>query len=72
MTVQRSSKGSYTELEAAQELGVSVDRLRHLIRTHIVQSDEELSNVSNACFQASDMLLLKLLCRQAAMTVSRD
>ncbi len=54
-------KGPYSECEAAMELGVSVDRLRSLIRSHIVESDEDLNNVSAASFHPSDLLLLKIL-----------
>jgi hypothetical protein len=57
----RTGKSQYTETEAAEELGVSVDRLRTLIRRHVVTTDEDLSNVPMASFQPSDLLLLKLL-----------
>jgi hypothetical protein len=59
--ISRTGKSQYTESEAAEELGVSVDRLRVLIRQHIVTSDEDLNNVPMATFQPSDLLLLKLL-----------
>ena len=57
----RTGKSQYTETEAAEELGVSVDRLRTLIRRHVVTTDEDLVNVPMASFQPSDLLLLKLL-----------
>jgi hypothetical protein len=57
----RIGKSQYTEQEAAEELGLSVDRLRILIRKYIVTSDEDLNNVSIAQFQPSDVLLLRFL-----------
>jgi hypothetical protein len=57
----RTSKSQYTEVEAAEELGVSVERLRVLIRQHVVTTDEDLNNVPIASFQPSDLLLLKFL-----------
>jgi hypothetical protein len=57
----RFSKGQYSEREAAEELGVSVEQLRSLIRSHIVDTDEDLNNVAIASFHPSDLLVLKLL-----------
>ena len=57
----RLSKGQYSEGEAAEELGVSVDQLRSLIRNHIVDTDEDLNNVGVASFHPSDLLVLKIL-----------
>jgi hypothetical protein len=62
--VSRTGKSQFTELEAAEELGVSVDRLRTLIRSHIITSDEDVPNISIATFQPSDLLLLRLLAAQ--------
>lgn len=55
------TKSQYSELEAAQELGVSVEQLRALIRSHIAQSEEDLTHVSTASFHPSDLLVLKIL-----------
>jgi hypothetical protein len=57
----RLSKSQYSEHEAAEELGVSVEQLRTLIRSHIVDTDEDLNNVSVASFHPSDLLVLKIL-----------
>ena len=57
----RLSKSQYSEREAADELGVSVEQLRLLIRSHIVDTDEDLNNVPVASFHPSDLLLLKIL-----------
>jgi hypothetical protein len=54
-------KTQYSEHEAAEELGVSVDQLRSLIRNHIVETDEDLTNVGVANFHPSDLLVLKIL-----------
>jgi len=61
LLASRLSKGQYSEREAAEELGVSVDQLRSLIRSHIVDSDEDLKNVPIANFHPSDLLVLKIL-----------
>ncbi|HTS50786.1 MAG TPA: hypothetical protein VMH05_22730 [Bryobacteraceae bacterium] len=57
----KSSKTQYSEQEAAKELGVTVEELRALIRSHIAESDEDLNNVAVASFHPSDLLILKLL-----------
>ena len=64
MSVQVSSrpgKGQYSEAEAAEELGISVAQLRTLIRSHVVDKDEDLNNVPVHTFQPSDLLILRLL-----------
>ena len=60
-TTLRPSKSQYSETEAAEELGVSIDLLRTMIRKHIVHTDEDLTNVPMASFQPSDLLLLRFL-----------
>ena len=54
-------KSHYSEMEAAIALGVSVDVLRSLIRSHIVKGEDEMANVASATFQASDLLILRML-----------
>ena len=54
----------YSEVEAARELGVTVEQLRTLIRSHIAQSDEDLNHIGIATFHASDLLILKILAGQ--------
>lgn len=61
----KPAKTQYSEHEAAQELGVSVEQLRTLIRSHIVESDEDLNNLAVASFHASDLLVLKMLAGQS-------
>ena len=61
VAIKPPTKTQYSEHEAAEELGVSVDQLRTLIRSHIVETDEDLNNVSVASFHPSDLLVLKLL-----------
>ncbi len=43
MLMTRPSKSQYTEVEVAEELGVSIDRLRTIIRSHVVDRDEDAS-----------------------------
>jgi hypothetical protein len=66
LLVSRLAKSQYSEREAAEELGVSVEQLRTLIRSHIVETDEDLNNVSVASLHPSDLLVLKLLARQSS------
>jgi hypothetical protein len=61
----KSAKLCYSELEAAAEIGVTVEQLRSLIQNHIVARGEPLSP-SVLTFQRSDLLLLKFLADQRA------
>jgi hypothetical protein len=61
MTASNAAKTQYSETEAAEELGVSVEKLRILIRSHIVETEEDLSKVPVAGFQPADLLLLRFL-----------
>jgi hypothetical protein len=64
MSVQVSSrpgKGQYSEAEAAEQLGISVMQLRTMIRSHVVDKDEDLNNVPVHTSQPSDLLILRLL-----------
>ena len=61
LLASRLIKGQYSEREAADELGVSIDQLRSMIRSHIVETDEDLNNVPIASFHPSDLLVLKIL-----------
>lgn len=61
----KQNKTQYSESEAAQELGVTVEQLRVLIRKHIAQSDEDLNHIAVAAFHPSDLLVLKLLTGQS-------
>ena len=61
MLAARPTKSQFSETEAAEELGISVERLRTLIRKHVVEKDEDLNNVGITTFQPSDLLILRLL-----------
>jgi hypothetical protein len=60
----KQNKTQYSETEAAQELGVTVEQLRVLIRSHIAKSDEDLIHIAVATFHPSDLLVLKILAGQ--------
>jgi len=60
----KPNKTQYSEVEAAHELGMTVEQLRVLIRNHIAQSDDDLNHIAMASFHPSDLLVLKLLARQ--------
>jgi hypothetical protein len=55
------TRSQYTETEAAEELGISVAQLRTMIRSHVVDRDEDLNNIPVHTFQASDLVILRLL-----------
>lgn len=57
-------KLQYSEAEAAHELGVSVVTLRDLIRNQVTDLEEDIHNVPSTTFQASDLILLRLLMSQ--------
>jgi len=59
----RISKSYFSESEAAQALEISIDRFRDLVRTHIAQSEDEINNIGTTTYQASDLLVLKLLAK---------
>jgi len=61
IAASRLVRSQYTEVEAAEELGVSVEQLRTMIRSHVVDRDEDLNNVPVTTFQPSDLLILRLL-----------
>jgi len=61
MQLSRTGKSQYSESEAAAELGISVEQLRSMIRSHVVDRDEDLNNVPVTSFQPSDLLVLRLL-----------
>ena len=64
----KAVKSQYTEAEVAEELRISVDALRKLIRSHVVDRDEDVGNIPATTFQPSDLLVLRLL---AGMTPMR-
>jgi hypothetical protein len=61
MPATKPAKTQYSEQEAAQELGLSIDEFRTLIKSHIVDNEEDVNNIPVASFHPSDLLLLKLL-----------
>jgi len=68
----KSNQTQYSEVEAARELGVTVDQLRSLIRSHIAQSDEDLNHIAVASFHPSDLLVLKILAGQKGHLAPAD
>ena len=70
--VIKLSKTQYSEQEAAEELGVSLEELRTLIRSHIIETDEDLNNVPMASFHPSDLLVLRLILSSKASPTTED
>jgi hypothetical protein len=54
-------KSQYSEAEAARDLGITVEHLRAIIRSHVTDHSEDLNNVPSTTFQASDLVILRLL-----------
>jgi hypothetical protein len=61
MRFNRTGKSQYSEAEAAEELGISVQQLRTVIRSNVVDQDEDLNNVPVTSFQPSDLVILRLM-----------
>ena len=72
MQLTRTGKSQYSETEAAEELGVSVEQLRVMIRSHVIDRDEDLTNVPVTTFQPSDLLILRLLARMQTSSTHPD
>jgi len=72
MPLTRTGKSQYSETEAAEELGVSIEQLRSMIRNHVIDRDEDLSNVPVTTFQPSDLLILRLLTRKQPDSTQPD
>jgi hypothetical protein len=62
-TSARSAKGFFNDSEAAQALDISIQRFRELVRVHIAQSEAEINNIGSTTYQASDLVVLKLLAK---------
>jgi hypothetical protein len=67
MQLTRTGKSQYSETEAAEELGISTEQLRTMIRSHVVDRDEDLTNIPSTTFQPSDLLILRLLAGKARL-----
>jgi hypothetical protein len=68
----KANQTQYSEAEAAQELGVTIEQLRILIRSHIAQTDEDLNHIAVASFHPSDLLVLKILAGQKGTLAPAD
>jgi hypothetical protein len=68
----RTGKSQYSETEAAEEMGISVEQLRTMIRSHVIDRDEDLTNVPATTFQPSDLLVLRLLSGRGADSTRPD
>jgi hypothetical protein len=72
MLSTKPAKSQYTEVEAAEELGISIEQLRTMIRSHVVDRDEDLNNIPVTTFQPSDLLILRLLAGMPTGSAQRD
>jgi hypothetical protein len=69
MLVSKQTKVQYSEIEAAEILGVTVEQLRSIVKNHIVKDDSDGPQISVPTFQASDLVLLRILCTRSAPDV---
>ncbi len=65
MVAAKPVRSHYTETEAAEALGVTIEKLRELVRQHIIQNDEDLANLPSTHYQRSDLLLLRFLVQRS-------
>ncbi len=72
MLMTRPGRSQYTEVEAAEELGVSVERLRKIIRSHVVDKEEDANNIPVTTFQPCDLLVLRLLAGMPTSPIQQD
>jgi len=70
MSPARAAKVQYSESEAAQMLGISIDELRTLVKAHIVSEDEP-GNGAVTVFQSSDLLVLRILAGKAGQPTAQ-
>ena len=61
MILTRPNKSQYSEAEAAAEIGVTVEELRSLVKSRIVDREEDLGNVPAAIYNPSDLVMLRFL-----------
>ena len=60
----KQSKVQYSEIEAAEILELTVEQLRSLVQSHIVKDDSDAQASAVSTFQASDLLVLRILSRK--------
>ncbi|MBM3738874.1 MAG: hypothetical protein FJW39_24125 [Acidobacteria bacterium] len=60
----RTGKLYFNENEAARILGITVDKFRTLLKMHILDKAEDVSNSSQTTYHKSDLLILQLLASQ--------
>jgi hypothetical protein len=60
MSPAKAGKAQYSEAEAAQLLGLSIEDLRTLVKQHIVSEDEPATGAVTV-FQSADLLVLRIL-----------
>ena len=70
MILTKPNKSQYSEAEAAAEIGVSIDELRSLVKSQVVDKEEDLNNVPQAIYQPSDLVLIRFLVQMRHFTSS--
>ena len=68
MTSAKPSKTDYSEAEAANVVGVSVEQLRLLIQKHVLNDTGRLASRVAMHFQPTDLLLLRFLAARRSTT----
>jgi len=65
----KAARSQYSETQAADLLGLSIEELRTLVKEHIA-SGEESSNGAVTVFHSSDLLVLRILAGKMGQTSS--
>jgi hypothetical protein len=68
-STMRQDKEFYTEQEAAEELGISLQRLQYLLDEHVFS--DGLTRPPELTLQSTDLVLLELLHKQQPTNVFR-
>ena len=66
MLVSKQPRLQYSESEAAEILGITVEQLRSLVKSHIVKDESDSAAVSVSSFHATDLVLLRILAAKSA------
>jgi hypothetical protein len=69
MLTAKEPKVQYSENDAAQILGISVQELRTLVKNHISKEDE-LGNGAVSVFQPADLVVLRILSGMSSQTTA--
>ena len=70
MAQVRTAKAQYSEHEAALEVGVSIEELRTLVQRIAGADENGALAMPGATYQASDLVMLKIMARMSGLPVA--